>query len=132
MFDTKLKVLVVDDMATVRLVMTQCLMDLGFTDILQASTGQMAWDVLTSAESQIGLILSDWNMPKLTGVELLRLIRGDRRYAKVPFLLVTTESESQRVIEAVKAGVDDYIVKPFTTETLREKLEAVYKRKSTQ
>jgi two-component system chemotaxis response regulator CheY len=130
MFDLKTNVLVVDDMATVRLVVTECLTALGFTSIIQATNGQMAWDLLNSTDAGVGLILSDWNMPKLTGVDFARLVRADKRHNRIPFILITTESESSKVIEAVKAGIDNYIVKPFTLEVFRDKLEAVYVKRN--
>jgi two-component system chemotaxis response regulator CheY len=131
MIDKNLKVLVVDDMATVRMVVSQCLDEMGFKNIVEAPNGQAAWDVIANEGTGIGLILSDWNMPKLTGVELVKLLRGDKRYAKIPFILVTTEKEAHRVLEAVKAGIDDYVVKPFTVVTLGEKLKNVERRKLT-
>ncbi len=129
MFDTKMQVLVVDDMMTVRMVMTQALSELGYTNIVQAHNGKAAWDAITAQNSQVAFIVSDWNMPQLSGVELVRLLRADRRYSKIPFLLATTESESAKVVEAVKAGVDDYVVKPFTSAILKEKFENIYKKK---
>jgi len=130
MFDNKTQVLVVDDMMTVRMVMVQCLADLGFTNVIQATNGQLAWDAITADNSQVGFVVSDWNMPKLTGVELVRLLRANKKYAQIPFLLATTESETTKVVEAVKAGVDDYVVKPFNVSTLKEKFENIYKKKA--
>ena len=129
MLDTNQRVLVVDDMATVRLVVNQCLSELGYKDIIEATNGQTGWDMLTTSSPPVSLILSDWNMPKLTGIDFVKLVRADRRYAKIPFVLITTEVESKKVVEAIKAGVDDYVVKPFTLETIASKIESAYRKK---
>jgi two-component system chemotaxis response regulator CheY len=85
--------------------------------------------MLSTSSVPVGLILSDWNMPKLMGIDLVKLVRADRRYARIPFVLITTESEAKKIVEAVKAGVDDYVVKPFTLDTIKAKIESAYRKK---
>lgn len=128
MFDPKTRVLVVDDMMTMRKVVSKICRDIGFTDITEASDGAQAWEKASTANPPFGLIISDWNMPNCTGLDFLKKIRADSKVAKTPFLLVTAEAEVQQVAEAVKSGVDNYVVKPFTKDTLMAKLEAVYKK----
>jgi two-component system chemotaxis response regulator CheY len=132
MFDVKTRVLVVDDMMTMRKIVSKILKEIGFTDIVEAADGNQAWDAVTKAEKPFGLIISDWNMPNLSGLEFLKKVRADQRFKKTPFLLVTAEAESHQVAEAVKAGVDQYVVKPFNHESLRAKMEMVHKKYSMQ
>ncbi len=126
MFDPKTKVLVVDDMLTMRKIIIKILKELGFSDITEAANGEEAWQKTQSG--QFGLIISDWNMPVCSGLEFLKKVRGAPELSKLPFLLVTAEAEQQQVLEAIKSGVDQYIVKPFTAQSLKSKLEAVYKK----
>jgi two-component system chemotaxis response regulator CheY len=126
MFDPKTKVLVVDDMLTMRKIVTKILRELGFSEISEAVDGIDAWEKTKSGE--FGLIISDWNMPNCTGLEFLKRVRADQRLSKTPFLLVTAEAEQSQVAEAIKSGVDQYVVKPFSKESLKAKLEAVYKK----
>ncbi|MFA6236046.1 MAG: response regulator [Bacteriovorax sp.] len=130
MFDPKTRILVVDDMMTMRKLITKILKDIGFTDISDASDGNLAWDAVNSAEIPFGLIISDWNMPNCTGLEFLKRVRADERFIKTPFLLVTAEAEQHQVAEAVKAGVSQYLVKPFSHDSLKAKLEMVHKKVS--
>ncbi len=123
--DTSIKVLVVDDFATMRRILKNILKQLGFKNLVEADDGTTAWDVLE--EQEIDLVLADWNMPKMTGLELLKKVRASDKYAKVPFLMVTAEAQKQNVIEAVQAGVSNYVVKPFTAEAISEKLEKILK-----
>lgn len=128
MFDPKTRVLVVDDMSTMRKIVMKILRELGFTDITEAADGIQAWEAVTKAEVPFGLIVSDWNMPNCTGLDFLKRVRGDQKFKKTPFVLVTAEAESQQVAEALKAGVDQYVVKPFNKEALQSKLESVHKK----
>ncbi len=128
MFDPKTKVLVVDDMLTMRKIVTKILKELGFTDIHEAQDGQEAWD--KAQTGGFGLIISDWNMPNCTGLEFLRRVRADQKLVKTPFLLVTAEAEQSQVAEAIKSGVDQYVVKPFSKDALKAKLESTYKKVS--
>lgn len=132
MFDPATKILIVDDMMTMRMLVSKICKTLGFNDITEASDGSQAWEILNSGKIPIGLVISDWNMPNSTGLDLLKRIRVDSRYKKLPFLMVTAESEQPQVVEAMKSGVDGYVVKPFDKETLKGKLEAIYKKYSKQ
>jgi two-component system, chemotaxis family, chemotaxis protein CheY len=122
-FDTNIKVLVVDDFATMRRIVKGVLKQLGFTKIIEAEDGSAALGELK--KDSIGLIVSDWNMPKMTGLDLLKAVKKDDSLKKIPFIMVTAEGQKENVIEAVKAGVSNYVVKPFTPETFSEKLEKV-------
>jgi two-component system, chemotaxis family, chemotaxis protein CheY len=122
-FDTNIKVLVVDDFATMRRIVKGVLKQLGFTKIIEAEDGSAALGELK--KEAVGLIVSDWNMPKMTGLDLLKAVRGNDSLKKIPFIMVTAEGQKENVIEAVKAGVSNYVVKPFTPETFSEKLEKV-------
>lgn len=123
--DTSIKVLIVDDFATMRRILKNILKQLGFKNLLEADDGTTALDVLE--KSDIDLIISDWNMPKMTGLELLKTVRTHKRYSKTPFLMVTAEAQKQNVIEAVQAGVSNYVVKPFTAEAISDKLKKILK-----
>ena len=120
MNEKNIKVLIVDDFATMRKVVRNLLKQVGYEDIVEAEDGVMALKALKS--QKIDVIVSDWNMPNMTGLELLKAVRTDEELAKIPFLMVTAEALQENVIAAVKAGVSNYIVKPFTAETLNEKI----------
>lgn len=128
MFDPNIHILIVDDMGTMRKLVTKACQALGFKNFTEAADGVKAWEALNSAQNPIGLVISDWNMPNCTGLDFLKRVRADGRYKKMPFLLVTAESEASQVMEAVKAGVSAYVVKPFTAETLSQKLEEAQKK----
>lgn len=128
MFEPSTRILVVDDMLTMRKMVQKVCKELGFSDFLEAPDGRQAWEVLTAAEPPVGLVISDWNMPNATGLDLLKRVRAETRYKNLPFVMVTAEAEKSQVIEAVQAGVSNYVVKPFTSEMLKEKLEAAYKK----
>ncbi len=127
MFNFKIKVLVVDDFPTMRRIVKNLLKQLGFENIDEAENGEEALKKLKSGD--YGLVVSDWNMPVMEGLELLKHIRNDPQLKDIPFLMVTAEAEKEKVIEAIKAGVDNYIVKPFTGEVLKEKLEKIAQKK---
>ena len=118
-------VLVVDDFATMRKIVKKCLQELGFQNITEADDGSTALDKVKG--NNFDLIISDWNMPHMMGIDLLKAVRADERYKAIPFIMVTAEAQKQNVIEAAKAGVSNYIVKPFTADQLQLKLEAVFK-----
>jgi len=124
--DKNIKILVVDDFATMRKVIRNLLKQSGFENITEAEDGAMAFETLKS--QKIDFIISDWNMPNMTGLELLKSVRKDDNLSKMPFLMVTAESLQENVVEAVKAGVDNYIVKPFTAEVLSEKIQEILKK----
>lgn len=118
-----MKVLVVDDFATMRRIVKNILRELDFKDILEAENGAAAIKILESQD--IDLIVSDWNMPKMTGLELLKWVRANEKTKDLPFLMVTAEAQKENVVEAVKAKVSNYIVKPFTAAVLAEKLAKI-------
>ena len=124
MIDTSLKVLVVDDMSTMRRIVKNVLKQIGFSDMVEAENGQDALNKLKNGD--IGFIVSDWNMPVMQGIELLRAVRADPELKHLPFLMVTAEAQKENIIEAVQAGVSNYVVKPFTAEALQEKLEKIF------
>ena len=130
MFPPNTKVLVVDDMLTMRKLVSRCLKDLGFTDITEADDGETAWPLLEAGTKGTSpafqLVVSDWNMPKLTGLALLKKVRAHEAMKNLPFLFVTAEAEKHQIIEAIQAGVSNYITKPFTPATMKEKLAAVW------
>jgi len=123
--DTSIRVLVVDDFATMRRILKNILKQLDFKNLVEADDGTTAWEVLE--EQSIDLIISDWNMPKMSGIDLLKKVRASDKYKKTPFLMVTAEAQKQNVLEAVQAGVSNYVVKPFTAEAIFEKLDKILK-----
>ena len=124
--DFGMRVLVADDFATMRKIVRNILKQIGFDDIVEAEDGQAALQVLKN--ENIGLVVTDWNMPNMNGLELLQKIRTDPKTAKLPVLMVTAEGLKENVVAAVKAGVNNYVVKPFTAEVLQEKLEQIFKK----
>lgn len=121
-----LTVLVVDDFVTMRRIVRKILRDLGFENIIEAEDGIAAMEVLKG--TKIDLVVSDWNMPRMTGLELLKEVRGSEKIKDMPFLMVTAEAQKENIVEAVKARVSNYIVKPFTAATLEEKLAKIIPR----
>ncbi len=121
--DLSIKILVVDDFATMRRIVKNILKQLGFTDIIEADDGVSALEMLKG--NDVDLIISDWNMPKMTGLELLKAVRASENYKKIPFLMVTAEAQKHNVIEAVQAGVSNYVVKPFTADAISDKLTKI-------
>lgn len=118
-----MKVLVVDDFATMRRIVKNILRELDFKDIVEAENGAAAVKILESQD--IDLIVSDWNMPKMTGLDLLKWVRANEKTKNLPFLMVTAEAQKENVVEAVKAKVSNYIVKPFTAAVMAEKLAKI-------
>jgi two-component system chemotaxis response regulator CheY len=127
--DFGMKVLVADDFATMRKIVRNILKQIGFDDIVEAEDGQAAVQILKN--ENIGLVVTDWNMPNMSGLELLQKIRTDPKTANLPVLMVTAEGLKENVVAAVKAGVNNYVVKPFTAEVLQEKLEQIFKKLGT-
>ena len=125
--DRKMPILVVDDFSTMRRIVKTCLKQIGFENITEAADGKEALTKLEGAEFR--LIVSDWNMPNMMGIELLRAVRGSEKLKGIPFIMVTAEGNKDNIIEAAKAGVSNYIVKPFTADVLQQKMEAVFNRK---
>jgi len=122
--DTNMRVLVVDDFSTMRRIIKNILRQLGFTNIVEADDGSTGWDVLN--KDRIDFIISDWNMPIMSGIELLKKVRASEEYGDLPFLMVTAEAQQENIIEAVQAKVSNYIVKPFTAETLGQKIDKIF------
>ncbi|RJQ61750.1 MAG: response regulator [Desulfobacteraceae bacterium] len=122
--DLSMRVLIVDDFATMRRILRNILKQLGYTRIFEADDGTTALEMLK--KEKIDLIVSDWNMPKMTGLDLLKTVRSTSELKDLPFLMVTAEAQKQNVIDAVKAGVSNYIVKPFTAEQISEKIEKIF------
>jgi two-component system, chemotaxis family, chemotaxis protein CheY len=122
--DLSMPVLVVDDYNTMVRIIRNLLQQLGFTDVDDASDGAAA--IAKMRTKRYGLVISDWNMAPMTGYELLRQVRADPAIGKTPFIMVTAESKTENVIAAKRAGVDNYIVKPFNAQTLQHKIQAVF------
>ena len=129
MFAPETKFMVVDDFATMRKIIKKVLGELGYKNIEEAEDGKPALALLKEAADKgepFQFVISDWNMPIMQGIDLLRECKADPNLKHVPFMLVTAESEQKNIIEAAKAGVSDYIVKPFNAATLKTKIEKIY------
>jgi two-component system chemotaxis response regulator CheY len=124
--DKNMKILVVDDFSTMRRIVKNILKQLSFVNIVEADDGSTALEMLQ--REKIDLVVSDWNMPKMTGLELLKSIRADDALKHIPFLMVTAEAQQENIIEAVKSGVNNYIVKPFTADTLSQKIGQIFNK----
>lgn len=129
MFNINTKFLVVDDFSTMRKIIKKVLDEIGYKNVVEAVDGKNALEVI-SASFQNGepvqFVISDWNMPNMQGIELLKACKENPTYKSLPFMLVTAESEQSQIIEAAKAGVSEYVVKPFNAATLKAKIERVY------
>jgi len=119
-----LKLVVVDDSSTMRRIIKNTLARLGYKDVLEGEDGVKGWEVLDT-NPDTGMLITDWNMPEMNGLELVKKVRADSRFVDLPIIMVTTEGGKAEVITALKAGVNNYIVKPFTPQVLKEKLGAV-------
>jgi len=119
-----LKLLVVDDSSTMRRIIKNTLARLGYKDVLEGADGVEGWNVI-DANPDVEMLITDWNMPEMNGLELVKKVRADERFKDLPIIMVTTEGGKAEVITALKAGVNNYIVKPFTPQVLKEKLGAV-------
>ena len=119
-----MKLLVVDDSSTMRRIIKNTLQRLGFNDVLEAEHGVEAWQIMERTPD-INVLITDWNMPEMNGLDLVRKVRAEKKYESMPIIMVTTEGGKAEVITALKAGVNNYIVKPFTPQVLKEKLEDV-------
>ncbi|MBE1237775.1 response regulator [Phaeovibrio sulfidiphilus] len=122
--DMNMKILIVDDYKTMLRIIGNLLRQLGFTNIAEATDGSMALQILRGGE-KFGMIISDWNMEPMTGLQLLKEVRADPKLKCLPFIMVTAESKTENVIAAKEAGVSNYIVKPFNAETLKNKIQTV-------
>ena len=121
-----IRILVVDDFSTMRRIIKNILRQLGYNNIVEADDGTTAWEILN--KDKIDFIVSDWNMPKMTGIELLRKVRASEEFSDLPFLMVTAEAQQENIIEAVQAKVSNYIVKPFTADTMSQKIEKIFEQ----
>ena len=124
MLDYKAKILVVDDFLTMRRIVRNLLKQLGYENVVEAEDGEQAFVKLKGGG--FGFVISDWNMPVLDGLGLIGKVRSDPELKDLPFLMVTAEAEKAKVIEAIRAGVSNYVVKPFTAEVLKEKIEKIF------
>ncbi|MDG0816156.1 response regulator [Bdellovibrio svalbardensis] len=129
MFPSETKILVIDDMPSIRDLVKNTLKAMGYKNIVEAGDGEEGLKVLMQnnvAGSQIQLVISDWNMPKMKGLDLLKQVRATAEWVNLPFVLLTSESERDQVTEAVLAGVSQYIVKPFSAKIFEDKLKAAW------
>jgi len=123
--DPSMKIMVVDDMSTMRRIVKNLLKQLGFANVDEAENGQEA--LIKLRADKFGFVVSDWNMPVMSGIQLLKAIRADEGLKGIPVLMVTAEAQKENIIEAVQAGVSNYVVKPFTAEILQEKMAKIFK-----
>lgn len=124
--DKNMKILVVDDFSTMRRIIKNLLKDLGFTNIQEADDGNTALPMLNQAT--FDFVVTDWNMPGMQGIDLLRAIRADEKLKHLPVLMVTAEAKKEQIVAAAQAGVNGYVVKPFTAATLKGKLDKIFER----
>ncbi|HJT18911.1 MAG TPA: chemotaxis response regulator CheY [Nitrospira sp.] len=124
--DPNMKILVVDDMSTMRRIVKNILKQLGFANLEEAENGEEALQKLRS--DSYGFVVSDWNMPVMPGIAMLKAIRADDKLKHIPVLMVTAEAQKENLIEAIQAGVSNYIVKPFTAETMQEKIGKIFNK----
>ncbi|MGJ8629858.1 MAG: chemotaxis response regulator CheY [Glaciecola sp.] len=128
--DTDIKILVVDDFSTMRRIIKNLLKDLGFSNIQEADDGNTALPMLQ--QGGFDFVVTDWNMPGMQGIDLLKAIRADAKLKHLPVLMVTAEAKKEQIVAAAQAGVNGYVVKPFTAATLKEKLEKIFERLAKQ
>ena len=124
MLNTDMEVLIVDDASAMRRILRGLLKELGFKNMREAENGQLAMEELKKKKADF--VVSDWNMPVMTGMDLLKAIRADNELKATPVLMVTAEAKQENIIAAVQAGVSNYIVKPFNAQTLQEKLNKIF------
>ncbi|HTT01934.1 MAG TPA: chemotaxis response regulator CheY [Steroidobacteraceae bacterium] len=119
----KAKFLVVDDFSTMRRIIKNVLHDLGYQNVIEADDGKAALSLLQAGG--IDFLITDWNMPNMAGLELLKIVRADAKLAKLPVLMLTAEAKREQIVEAAQAGVSGYVIKPFNAETLKEKIDKI-------
>lgn len=124
--DKNMRILVVDDFSTMRRIVKNLLGELGFKNIAEADDGKTALPILEKGE--IDFLVTDWNMPGMPGIDLLKAVRANPELSSLPVLMVTAEAKREQIMEAAQAGVNGYVVKPFTAETLKEKVDGVFSR----
>jgi two-component system, chemotaxis family, chemotaxis protein CheY len=123
-----MKILVVDDFSTMRRIVKNCLQEIGYTDITEADDGNTALPLLKAGT--FDFLITDWNMPGMPGLDLLKAVRADSKLAKMPVLMLTAEAKREQIIEAAQAGVSGYVIKPFTAGTLKEKIDKILASKA--
>ncbi len=121
-----MRILVVDDFSTMRRIVKNLLRDLGFTNTVEADDGKTALPILE--DGGIDFLVTDWNMPGMTGIDLLKAVRANPKLVNLPVLMVTAEAKREQIIMAAQAGVNGYVIKPFTAATLKEKIEKIFER----
>lgn len=121
-----MKILIVDDFSTMRRIIKNLLRDLGFTNTHEADDGSSGLPLLKNGD--FDFLITDWNMPGMTGIDLLKALRADEKTKKIPVLMVTAEAKRDQIVMAAEAGVNGYVVKPFTAQTLQEKIEKIFER----
>lgn len=124
--DKNMKILIVDDFSTMRRIIKNLMRDLGFTNTAEADDGATALPMLQNGN--FDFLVTDWNMPGMTGIELLKAVRADERLKDMPILMVTAEAKRDQIVEAAQAGVNGYVVKPFTAAVLKEKIDKIFER----
>ncbi len=124
-----MKILIVDDFSTMRRIIKNLLRDLGYNNTSEADDGSSALPMLQNGN--FDFLITDWNMPNMPGIDLLKAVRADARLKNLPVLMVTAEAKREQIVEAAQAGVNGYIIKPFTAETLKEKIEKIFERLQT-
>ncbi len=124
--DKQMKILIVDDFSTMRRIIKNLLRDLGYTNTSEADDGKTALPLLQGGG--FDFLVTDWNMPGMTGIELLKEVRADSKLSSLPVLMVTAEAKRDQIVEAATAGVNGYVVKPFTAAALKEKIEKIFER----
>ena len=123
-----MKFLVVDDFSTMRRIVKNCLQEIGYTDITEADDGNTALPLLKAGA--FDFLITDWNMPGMPGLDLLKAVRADPKLAKMPVLMLTAEAKREQIIEAAQAGVNGYVIKPFTAVTLKEKIDKILEQRA--
>jgi len=121
-----MKILIVDDFSTMRRIIKNLLHELGFANTVEADDGATAFPILQ--EGGIDFLITDWNMPQVPGIELLQKVRSDDRLKNTPVMMVTAEATREQIVQAAEAGVNGYIIKPFTAQTLEEKIKTIFAR----
>ncbi len=124
--DKNMNILVVDDFSTMRRIVKNLLTEIGFSNIVEADDGKTALPILEGGS--IDFLVTDWNMPGMPGIDLLKAVRADPKLSSLPVLMVTAEAKREQIMEAAQAGVNGYVVKPFTADTLKEKVDKVFER----
>jgi two-component system chemotaxis response regulator CheY len=116
-------ILIVDDMKMARFLIIRGITEMGYTNYKEANDGEEAWKLLNDESVKYGMILSDWNMPKMNGLDFLHKVRAENKFKNIPFIMVTAEAETEQISQAISGGATDYMVKPFATDMLKQKME---------